>query len=283
MENKATQEALEIDVEKVLYGKNPKLAKIIPGFVIRYLKRIIHQDEINSALKEAGHLKDFEFNDVMLEKMGITYHTSGAENLPPSGRFIFVSNHPLGGLDGMVFISELSKHYSSIKFPVNDILLYVKNYSGIFLPINKHGAQGRDAARQMEEVYASDSQVLYFPAGLCSRRIKGEIKDLPWQKSFVVKAEQHKRDVVPCFFSGRNSSFFYNLSRIRNKLGVKANIEMLYLVDEMFRQKGKYIELVFGKPIPWQTFDKSKTPTEWAEWVKNKSYDLSVVLKQDNV
>jgi 1-acyl-sn-glycerol-3-phosphate acyltransferase len=280
MENTATQEILEIDVRKVLYGKNPKLAKAIPGFMLNYLKRIIHQDEINSALRYAGPLRDFEFNDAMLEKMGITYQVSGADKLPDSGRFIFVSNHPLGGLDGMVFISELAKHYSSIKFPVNDILLYVRNYSGIFLPINKHGSQGREAARQLEEAYASDSQILYFPAGLCSRRIRGEIKDLPWQKSFVTKAEQYKRDIIPCFFSGRNSSFFYNLSRLRNKLGIKANIEMLYLVDEMVKQKGKNIKLIFGDPIPWQTFNKSKTSAEWAEWVRNKSYDLGVNLGQ---
>jgi 1-acyl-sn-glycerol-3-phosphate acyltransferase len=280
MENTAGQEILEVDVSKVIYGKNPKLAKAIPGFVLRYLKRIIHQDELNNALRYAGHLKDFEFNDAMLEKMGITYQTSGSANLPVSGRFIFVSNHPLGGLDGMVFISELSKHYSSIKFPVNDILLYVRNYSGIFLPINKHGSQGREAARQLEEAYASDNQILYFPAGLCSRRIKGTIKDLPWQKSFVVKAKQYERDIIPCFFSGRNSSFFYNLSLLRNKLGIKANIEMLYLVDEMVKQKGKNIELVFGDPIPWQTFDNSKTSSEWAEWIRNKSYDLGVNLNQ---
>lgn len=276
-----TQEALAIDVEKVLYGKNPGLKNIIPRFVVRYLKRIIHQDEINNLLKTIGHLKDLEFNEAILEKAGIRYHTFGSERLPSGGRYIFVSNHPLGGLDGMVFMSELSKHYQFIKFPVNDILLYLKNYSGIFLPINKHGSQGRDAAKLIEDAYAGESQILYFPAGLCSRKIKGTIKDLPWQKSFITKAVQHQRDIVPCYFSGRNSSFFYNLARIRTMLGIKANIEMLYLADEMFRQKDKDIELVFGEPVPWETFDKSKTALEWAEWVRNKSYGLSVTITSE--
>ena len=268
-------DGLEIDVEQVLYGKNPQLRKVVPGFFVRYLKKIVHQDEINATLKAKGHLKDNEFNEAILEMMGINYSVSGAESLPAEGRYIFVSNHPLGGLDGMVFIKELSHHYKSIKFPVNDILLYLKNYSGIFVPINKHGSQGREAARQMEEAYASDSQILYFPAGLCSRRKKGVIKDLQWQKSFIAKAIQHKRDIIPCYFSGRNSSFFYNLANLRTILGIKANVEMLYLADEMFRQKGKDIDLVFGEPVPWQTFDKSKSLTEWAEWVKNKTYELS--------
>jgi putative hemolysin len=206
--------------------------------------------------------------------LGITYRVNGAELLPAEGRYIFVSNHPLGGLDGMVFIKELSSHYSSVKFPVNDILLYLKNYSGIFVPVNKHGALGREAARLIEDAYASDSQILYFPAGICSRRNKGVIKDLPWQKSFVAKAVQYNRDVVPCYFSGRNSSFFYNLASLRTRLGIKANLEMLYLADEMFKQKGKDLDLVFGEPIHWQTFDRSKSQLEWADWVRNKTYDL---------
>jgi 1-acyl-sn-glycerol-3-phosphate acyltransferase len=274
-------EGLEVDVEQILYGKNPGLKRVVPGFVVRYLKRIVHQDEINATLRAKGHLKDNEFNEAILEMMGITYRAYGAESLPAEGRYIFVSNHPLGGLDGMVFIKELSAHYRSVKFPVNDILLYLKNYSGIFVPINKHGAQAREAARLIEEAYESDSQILYFPAGICSRRNNGVIKDLPWQKSFVSKAIEYKRDVIPCYFSGRNSSFFYNLASIRSRVGIKTNVEMLYLADEMFRQKGKDLHLVFGECIPWQTFDKSKSNMEWAEWVKNKTYDLSTRLDVD--
>ena len=166
------------------------------------------------------------------------------------------------------------KHFNDIKFPVNDILTNIKNLSGIFLPVNKHGAQARDVARRIEEAYASDCQILYFPAGLCSRKKRGVINDLQWQKSFITKSMQHKRDVVPAFFSGRNSDFFYNLANLRKLLGLKANIEMLYLADEMFRQKGKEIDLVFGKTIPWETFDKSRSALEWADWVKTKSYAL---------
>lgn len=263
-----------IDVENVLYSKNPALKKVVPKFIVNYLKRIVHQDDINEFLREGSHLRDADMVGAFLSKFEIKFKVSGTENIPEKGRCIFVSNHPLGGLDGLVFIYELSKHFPDIKFPVNDILTNIENLSGILLPVNKHGSQGKEAARMIEAAYSSDSQILYFPAGLCSRKKRGVIKDLTWHKSFISKAIQHKRDVVPAYFSGRNSNFFYNLANIRKFLGIKGNIEMLYLADEMFKQKGKEISLTFGKPIPWQTFDKSKSAPEWADWVKSKSYEL---------
>lgn len=277
-ENAKTGNVIQIDVGKVLKEKNPSLARIVPSFLINYLKRIVHQEELNEFLREYGHLKDAELIKEGLRFMNITYTVEGKENIPSEGRYIFVSNHPLGGLDGLVFIYELSKYFSDIKFPVNDILTNIENLNGIFLPVNKHGTQDREAARAIEEAYASDSQILYFPAGLCSRKKKGEIKDLVWYKSFITKAVAHKRDVVPVYFAGRNSNFFYNLSNFRNFLGIKANIEMLYLPDEMFRQKGKEIRMVIGSAIPWTTFDSSKNPADWARWVRVKSYELESYL-----
>ncbi|MFN8240672.1 MAG: 1-acyl-sn-glycerol-3-phosphate acyltransferase [Bacteroidales bacterium] len=279
MEKKVVSEKLPvIDVGNVLKAKNPALHRVMPSFIINYLKRIVHQDEINEFLGLHGHLHDVELIARGLEFLDIRYSVSGIENLPSGGRYIFVSNHPLGGLDGLVFIHELSKHYNDLKFPVNDILLNIKNLDGIFLPINKHGSQDREAARRIDAAYASESQMLYFPAGLCSRKKKGRISDLRWHKNFITKSVQHRRDIIPAFFSGRNSDFFYNLSKLRGKLGIKANIEMLYLADEMFRQKGKDLKLVFGQKIPWQTFDRSKSPDDWAAWVREKTYQLETKI-----
>jgi putative hemolysin len=265
---------MRLDVKQVLQSKNPGLARVLPGFVFNYLKRIIHEDELNEFLDRFGHLRDAGFIAASLEYMGIKTRVSGEKNIPSKGRFIFVSNHPLGGLDGLVFINEVAKIYPDLKFPVNDILLNIENLNGIFLPVNKHGAQGREAARRIEEAYASDAQILYFPAGLCSRKKGKVITDLRWQKSFITKASEHKRDIIPAHFAGRNSEFFYNLSNIRKFLGIKANIEMLYLADEMFRQKDRELRLTFGEPIPWSTFDRSKTAPEWADWVRSLCYRL---------
>lgn len=273
------QDNLTVDVSRVLKSKNPKLARTIPPFIINYIKRIVHQDEINDFLRASGHLKNADMVGAWLNYLNIKYTVTGEEKIPESGRYIFVSNHPLGGLDGLVFIYELSKRFSNIKFPVNDILTNINNLSGIFLPVNKHGMQGKEVAKKIDEAYASDCQILYFPAGLCSRKRRGVISDLPWHKSFISKSITHKRDIIPAYFSGRNSDFFYNLANIRKLLGIKANIEMLYLPDEMFRQKGKEINLVFGERIPWETFDRSRSGPEWAEYVRLKSYELESFIR----
>jgi putative hemolysin len=269
------KEIQKIDVEKIINSKNPAFKKAIPRFVINYLKKIIHQDELNEFLEKYGHLRDAQLIEAGLRHFEIKFKVSGTENIPLTGRHIFVSNHPLGGLDGLVFIYEISRIYSDIKFPVNDILVNIENLRGIFLPVNKLGSQGKEIVRGIEEAYASNTQILYFPAGLCSRKRRGIIRDLQWQKSFITKARQHKRDIIPAYFSGRNSNFFYKLANIRKFFGIKMNIEMIFLADEMFKQKDKEISLVFGKPISWETFDNSRSAPEWAEWVKSISYELS--------
>jgi Putative hemolysin len=267
-----------IDVDKVIASKNPRLKKFLPKFILSYLKRIVHQDEINGILRRHGHKQGLEFVNSSLKDLGITYRVYGVENLKLEGRYLFASNHPLGGLDGLIMMSEMGRHYDNIKFVVNDLLLNIKQLEPLFIPVNKFGRQSADYAAKIEDAYTSDAQVLYFPAGLCSRKINGKIVDLVWHKNFIQKAIKHERDVVPVFFSGRNSEFFYNLSNIRSKLGIKANLEFLYLVDEMFRQKSKKIDIVIGEPIPYQTFDKSRTLNEWVLFVRSKTYALAEKL-----
>ena len=218
-----------IYIEQVFKNKNPRVARMIPGFVYSFLKRLIHQDGINEFIEKYGDRKGLDFADGMMEYLRVTYDVRGEENLPPpEGRYIFASNHPLGGPDGVILISFLGKRYPDLKFPVNDLLLNLKNLNNIFLPVNKHGAMAREAAAAIEEAYASSCQMIMFPAGLCSRKIKGKICDLTWQKSFVTKAVQYQRDIVPIFFSGKNSDFFYNLANFRKHIHLKANIEMLW-------------------------------------------------------
>jgi putative hemolysin len=210
----------------------------------------------------------------MLHDLGTHCDVFEVENIPESGRFIFASNHPLGGLDGMVFMDIVGRVHPNLKFIVNDLLLNIKNLEPVFIPVNKHGRQSIEYARLIEDAYASDIQILYFPAGLCSRKTKGQIIDLPWHKSFIAKAVQYKRDIIPAYFEGSNTNFFYNLANLRKSLGIKANVEMLYLVNEMYKQRGKPIKLTFGKPIPYTTFDQSKSTTEWAAYVRDVIYSM---------
>lgn len=263
-------------IEQLFKSKNPGIAKMIPGFIYSYLKKVIHQNDINDFIIRYGNRKGLDFSDAMLEYLNVSYQVVGEENLPsPDGRYIFVSNHPLGGPDGIILISFLGTHYTNLKFPVNDLLLNLKNLNNIFLPVNKHGAQAKNAVTAIENAYASDCQMIMFPAGLVSRKQHGVIKDLEWQKSFVSKAIQHQRDIVPIFIDGKNSNFFYNLANFRKKIGMKANIEMLYLPDETFKQRNRTFNLHIGQPIPWQSLDKNKKPAELAEDIKKIVYSLS--------
>ena len=265
----------QIDVEEALKAKAPGAYKFIPRFVISYLKHIVHQDTTNAFIMRSKNDMGTHFADTILNEFGCDVHIYGLENVPDSGRFVFASNHPMGGLDGMAFIHAVTKKFTDIKFPVNDILLYIRNFDGIFLPVNKTGVTGRNAAFLMEEAFKSDRQIRMFPAGLCSRKGKnGVIADLEWKKGFVAKAVETERDIIPLYISGRNSNFFYNLSRFRRALGVKINLEMLYLVDEMYKQKGHSIDVYFGKPISRETI-RDRRPIDVAQEIRSIVYELA--------
>ncbi len=274
---KMTEEKIaQIDLKNVLQQKVPSVAGKIPGFIVNYLIRTIHQDELNDILRRYHDKQGADFMLELISYFDLTLQLVQEENIPPTGRFTFVSNHPLGGLDGICLSAVIGKKFNGkIKYPVNDLLLYLTNLKTIFIPINKHGSQGKEVAKLLHDAYTSDNQIITFPAGLCSRKIKGKIIDLEWKKSFIQKTIEYQRDIIPIYFEAQNSSFFYRLARIRKKLGIKMNYEMIYLPDEMFKCKHKTFRIHFGKPIPWQTFDNSKSPSEWAAWVKDIVYKMS--------
>lgn len=266
----------KIDIESVLQSKAPKHYKKIPRFVINYLKRIVHQDDINGIIVRQNEKDGVEFMQALVsEEFKLKLNIEGEENIPAEGKYIFASNHPLGGLDGICLSAYIGGKFDyKIKYLVNDVLLNIKNLESIFVPINKYGSQAKNSAQAINEAYASENQIITFPAGLCSRKINGRITDLPWQKSFIMKAVEFERDIVPIHFEARNSNFFYNLSNFRKKIGIKFNFELVYLPDEMYKNSGQSFTIAFGKPISWKTFDKSKKPAEWAQLVKEQVYTL---------
>lgn len=263
-----------IDIVKVIRGKNPKLIKWMPGFLISYVKRIVHEEEVNHIMNKHGHLKELDFVDALISEFGMEIEIKGEENIPIKSSVIFASNHPLGALDGIVLMHVIGKFRKDLRFLVNDILLNIPHFGKLFVPINKHGGHGRVGAEILETTYASDNAIIIFPAGLVSRKQEFGIKDLEWKKSFVNKARKYKKDVVPIYMEGQNSSFFYNLAMLRKKVGIKANIEMFYLADEMFGQKNKKVVVHIGKPISYEYFDDSKTDKYWAEEVKKIVYNI---------
>ena len=263
-----------IDVEGLIASKNPRALKWTPGFLIRYLKRKLHQDEINQILEENKEVYDYDFCNDIIKRFNIKVESHGTENIPKDGGAIFVVNHPLGGMDAMSIINSVGNHRRDVKFIVNDLLLNLKNLNGIFAGVNKHGANSKDSLKAIDELFASDRAIFVFPAGLVSRRKKGKVEDLEWKKTFVSRSKKYNKPVIPVYLEGELTNFFYNLSNFRTRIGIKLNIEMLYLADELFKQKDKTINITYGTPIPSSTFDKSKKDQEWAQWVKQEMYKL---------
>lgn len=266
-----------IDIEQILRGKMGAKAKFVPRFLVNWLKRIVHEDEVNRFLWESRHLTGTEWLEECVRYLDMTLELEGVENLPTKddGRlYTFVSNHPLGGADGVALGSIIGRHYDSrFRYLVNDLLMNLPGLAPLSIPINKTGKQSRNFPAMVEAGFQSDNHMLMYPAGICSRKINGEIHDVPWTKTFITKSVQYQRDVVPIHFSGQNSNFFYRLANFSDK-HLKFNLAMLFLVDEMYKNVHKTFKVTFGKPIPWQTFDKSKTPLEWAKFVEDRVYQL---------
>ncbi len=263
-----------IDIEKVIKSKNPKLLKWLPKFIVNYLKRILHQEDINQILDENKDIYDYDFAKDIITRFNVNVTAYGTENIPKSGGYIFACNHPLGGIDALAIVTIMEPYRKDMQFVVNDILMNLKNLSGLFVGVNKHGGNTKDALNKVDELFASNKAVFVFPAGLVSRKKKGKVADLEWKKTFITRAKKHNKSIIPVYVGGNLSNFFYRLSNLRETLGIKANIEMLYLADETFKQQHKNLDIVFGEPVSASTFDASKSDREWAKWMENKVHSM---------
>ena len=266
-----------IDIDHILKDKMGTKAKWIPGFLVSWLKKIIHQDQVNAFLWESRDKTGTDWLEECVRYLKMTLVVKGKENLPDpdDGRlYTFVSNHPLGGEDGVALGAIIGRHYDSrFRYLVNDLLMNLPGLAPLCIPINKTGHQARNFPAMVKAGFESQNHMLMYPAGLCSRRKNGVIRDIPWSKTFITKSVEYQRDVVPIHFSGQNSNFFYRLANFSDRF-LPFNLAMVFLVDEMYKNVNKTFEVTIGKPIPWQTFDKSKTPMEWAKFVQDKVYEL---------
>ena len=267
-----------IDIDNILQSKMGAKARYVPGFLVRWLKHIVHEDQVNAFLWEHRNQEGTEWLEECVKYLDMTINIEGKENLPDKNDgklYTFVSNHPLGGEDGVALGAIIGRHYDGrFRYLVNDLLLNLPGLRPVSIGINKTGKQSRDFPMMVEAGFQSDNHMLMFPAGLNSRKINGKIHELPWKKTFISKSVEYHRDVVPIYFSGRNSERFYRIANWQSKLHLKVNIAMLFLVDEMYRNVHKTFTIKIGKPIPWQTFDHSRKPAEWAKWVEDKVYEL---------
>lgn len=274
---------IQIDLRQIVRQRLGRYSRLVPGFVVRWLERTVCQDRLNELLRNNYPSEGADFCKGVLRDLDVSLEIVDEQNLPSADnrRVVIVSNHPLGGLDGMALIAWATRRYGGmVRFVVNDLLNAVAPLRPVFVPVNKHGGQSRESIRAVEDVFAGNDPVLVFPAGLCSRRgDDGQIADLKWQKMFVSKAIEHHRDIIPLYFSGRNSDFFYNFARRRKKLGLKFNIEMIYLPSEVFRAAGSRFKLVCGKTISWQSLGDIRTASAQAAHIRSLVYSMAARIQ----
>ncbi len=270
----------KIDVAAILHAKAPKLADKLPRFFINWLRRTVHEDDFNHIRENYWELPPQAFIRACFRDWRVSYSMKGLEPLERDGRYLFVANHPFGGMDGLMLIDKLIDHFGDVRVVVNDILHVIEPLDELWVPVNKHGSQSSAYARRFEETFFGEKQILTFPAGLCSRRIDGRIQDTEWKLNFLKKAYASNRQIVPIFVEGRLSNFFYNLSNLRKKVGIKANIEMLWLPDEMFAQHDRHFRLQVGQPIPLEELQKVGTLREQVAYIREKCYALEKELSE---
>jgi putative hemolysin len=268
-----------IDIEGAIQEKSPSLYPILPSFVIRMIRDgIVHEKVLNQIMLDYKDKKDFEFCKAVTQRYNVQVISKGTENIPLEGGAIFAANHPLGGMDAMAIMESISGYRSDVKFLVNDLLLRVHNLRGLFVGVNLFGATPRENIRRVDQLFASDNAVFIFPSGKVSRMTKHRtVRDLDWKKTFITKAKKHQKPIVPVHISGRLSPKFYFIARLRKLLGIKLNLEMLFLAEEMLKQKGRSITITYGEPIWPDQLTKDKTDDQWAYEIKNTVYKLSKI------
>lgn len=263
-----------IDVEQLITERYPD--RKMPKFVIRLLRKIACEDKINKLFASAPGKKNLEFIDACMKYLNVACHVVGEENLPDDERrFIFVSNHPQGGIEAICIAYVLGHIYNSkIKFYANELLTVLDPLKEMFLPIFKHKRQGKENSRIINDFYKTDNHLVTFPAGVTSYKKKGKIIDHEWRKSFITAAVRHQRDVVPMYFQARNSDFFYCIENFRKRIGFPVNFEVLFFASEFFKQQGNAFTLFIGKPVRWEVFDTSRSHKEWADEIRNVVFNL---------
>jgi putative hemolysin len=263
-----------IDLEKSFKNSTSKLVRSLPGFIIRLLEKIIWQDEMNATIHRSRHLTGVPFVNSVLNDWKVKVVIKGGENIPKSGRFVFVANHPVGAIDSLSFLSTIYEFFPKVISPSNQLFNYIPNLHPVILGVNVFGTNTKETAEKLNQLFESDAQVMIFPSGEVSRRKRGEISDGIWQKTFITKAVQYQRDIIPVHISGRNSGFFYFVANLRKFLGIKIYIETMLLPNEMMKQRNSTVVMTIGKPISWAGLTKEKSQNEWAQFVKEKVYEI---------
>ena len=214
--------------------------------IVRGISRWSRLDQIQMFLDENRDLKDWEFLDASLDYLGVHHHAWDAEleHIPKTGRALIVANHPLGALDALALLKQISKVRKDVRIIANDMLMQLTNLQGLFLPVRIIGGQaGAQSVDAIEKALNAEECVVIFPAGEVSRLGLKGIVDGPWRRGFVRFARRTQSPIVPAKIRARNSVLFYGASTIHKSIGTSL------LAREMFSRRGRRLQLRIGEPM----------------------------------
>ncbi len=263
-----------INIEAQINNSNSLFLKKLPGFIVKGIAKVTRQDEINRILTKYSAIVGVDFLPKILEELNIHVCIEGLENLPESGKCFFVANHPFGIVDGLILTHTVASKYGDFRAIGNEVFVLIPQLRPLIAAVNVFGTNPKEYLQNLDQVFNSEIPITHFPAGVVSRIKKWKVRDYTWHKTFISKSVSCKRDIVPFHFYGRNSILFYTVFLIRKALGINTNLELALLPHEMFNKRNKTIRVKIGKPVPYQTFDRSKTPVQWAGDIKTLVYCL---------
>ena len=247
-----------VDVEKALCLKYPSIVyypTVVRNCVIYLLKKLLHQDEINTFLTHGEAYRGFDFVEAVLEYFNFGYTVSNKDkaNIPSSGRVIIVANHPLGALDALSLIALIKEIRSDVKVLANDVLMQIEPLQSLLIPIdNLSGTTAKESIKKVYDALENDEALIVFPSGEVSRAHPTGIKDTKWKKGFLKFAQKSNSPILPIFIDAKNSPLFYTFSMIHKKLS------MILLASEMFKKRSKVISFKVGEMIAYKTLQKSE-------------------------
>lgn len=252
------------------------------GWILMKITRI---SEINDFYTEHEHLEGMEFLDAILRHYQIDFEVPEEDfkRLPKEGAYITISNHPLGGIDGVLLLKLLVSNRSDFKIIANFLLNRIEPISPYILPVNPFenhkDVQSSIAGFKSAMAHLGEGHPLgIFPAGEVSTYKDGKlIVDKPWEESALKLIRKANVPVVPIYFHARNSKFFYRLSKISDVFRTAK------LPSEIYSQRNRPIKVRIGQPISVAMQNEQSTLEEFTELLRKKTYLLSNAYEKERL
>lgn len=257
----------------------------IGTFIGWFLIKILRIDVINKFYDKNKHLKDVEFLTAILTEFQIKFEIPEADlkRIPKEGAFVTVSNHPLGGIDGILLLKIILEQRSDYKIMANFLLHRIAPMKPYIMPVNpfedrKDIKSSLAGFKQAISHIRSEAPLGIFPAGEVSTKKEGDlVVDKQWEPAAMKLIQKAQVPILPIYFHAKNSSFFYKLSNISGVL------RSAKLPSEVLTQRHRVVKIRIGKAIQVKDQNEHKDLAEFTEFIRKKTYMLANPYEKEQV